>query len=217
MFFEIIKRTIDITASLFLLIIFSPIMIVTAIVIKLTSTGPVFVEKENSHMKRLGKNGKVFRLFKFRSMLVGGDILEKTDKRYRISYIEKRKNGSWKPTNDPRITKIGKFIRKYSIDETPQFLNVLRGDMSLVGPRPYLREELEEQQIKYPGTDKYVKEMHKVKPGVTGYWQVEGRSDVDFDKRIEMDAFYARKKSIMFDILIILKTPWAMISGRGAV
>ncbi len=217
MFFEITKRLIDITASAVLLIIFSPIMIATAIAIKLTSPGPVLVEPENSHMKRLGKNAKVFRLFKFRSMLVGGDILEKTDKKYRISYIEKRKSGSWKPTNDPRISTVGKFIRKYSIDETPQFFNILMGDMSLVGPRPYLSEELAEQQERYPGTEKYVKEMHKVKPGITGYWQVEGRSNVAFDKRIEMDAFYARKKSILFDVLILLKTPWAMISGRGAV
>ena len=89
--------------------------------------------------------------------------------------------------------------------------------MSLVGPRPYHADELVEQQKKYPGTDKYVKEMHKVKPGITGYWQVTGRSDIDFDRRIEMDAYYARKRSLVFDILIILKTPWAMISGRGAV
>ena len=216
MFFEIIKRTIDITASIILLIIFSPIMIVTAIVIKLTSTGPVFVEKENSHMKRLGKNAKVFRLFKFRSMPVNSDQSLKNDPKYKKLYKE-YKESSFKLHKDPRVTPIGKFIRKYSIDETPQFLNVLIGDMSLVGPRPYHSDALAEQQIKYPGTAKYVKEMHKVKPGITGYWQVEGRSDVDFDKRIEMDAFYARKKSIMFDILIILKTPWAMISGRGAV
>ena len=118
---------------------------------------------------------------------------------------------------DPRVTKIGMFIRKYSIDETPQLFNVLVGEMSLVGPRPYHSHELDEQQQKYPGTEKFVKEMHKVKPGITGYWQVEGRSSVNFDKRIEMDAYYARKRSIFFDILIILKTPWAMISGKDAV
>ena len=216
MFFEIIKRLIDITASIVLLIIFSPIMIVVAIIIKLTSHGPIIVEEENSHMKRLGKDAKVFRLFKFRSMPVNSDQSLKNDPKFKKLYKE-YKDSSFKLHKDPRVTKIGKFIRKYSIDETPQFLNVLLGDMSLVGPRPYHSDELVEQQKKYPGTEKFVNEMHKVKPGVTGYWQVEGRSDVDFDKRIEMDAYYARKKSLFFDLLIIAKTPWAMISGKGAV
>lgn len=217
MFFNIIKRTIDIVASSLLLVLFSPIMIGTSIAIKLTSKGPVFVEKNNSHMKRLGKNGKIFRLFKFRSMMERADILEKTDPMYKTAYIQKHSSGSYKPKNDPRITKVGKFIRKHSIDEMPQLINVLKGDMSVVGPRPYLREELDEQQEKYPGTEKYVKEMLKVRPGITGYWQVEGRSNVCFDKRIEMDAFYARKKSLFFDVLIMLKTPFVMISGQGAI
>ena len=217
MIFDITKRIIDIIASSLLLVLFSPVMIVTAVAIKLTSKGPVFVEKTNSHMKRLGKNGKVFRLFKFRSMLERADVLEKTHPKYKTAYIQKHSSGSYKPKNDPRITKVGKFIRKHSIDEMPQLINVLRGNMSIVGPRPYLREELNEQQEKYPGTEQYVKEMLKVRPGITGYWQVEGRSDVCFDKRIEMDAFYARKKSLFFDILIMLKTPYIMISGRGAV
>lgn len=216
MFFEITKRTIDIITSIILIILFLPITIAVSIAIKLSSTGPIIVERENSHMRRLGKNGKVFRLFKFRSMFVNADQRLKKDPKYKKLYKE-YKNSSFKLHKDPRVTKIGKFIRKYSIDETPQFLNVLKGDMSLVGPRPYHADELAEQQIKYPGTAKYVKEMHKVKPGITGYWQVTGRSDVDFDKRIEMDAYYARKKSLFFDLLIILKTPWAMITGRGAV
>lgn len=216
MFFEITKRTIDITTSLILIIIFLPVMLITAIAIKLTSKGPVLVETENSHMKRLGKNAKVFRLFKFRSMFVSADSTLENHPKYKKLYNEYKDSG-FKLHKDPRVTKVGKFIRKYSIDETPQFFNVIKGDMSLVGPRPYHADELEKQQIKYPGTEKYVKEMHKVKPGITGYWQVEGRSDVDFDKRIEMDAYYAKKKSIIFDILILLKTPWAMISGKGAV
>lgn len=216
MFFEITKRTIDILASIFLILLFSPVMIVTALVIKLTSKGPVLVEPENTHMKRLGKNAKVFRLFKFRSMSVNADSTLENDPKFKKLYKEYKASG-FKLHKDPRVTKFGKLIRKYSIDETPQFFNVLKGDMSLVGPRPYHADELAKQQIKYPDTTKYVKEMHKVKPGITGYWQVEGRSDVNFDKRIEMDAFYARKKSILFDVLILLKTPWAMISGRGAV
>ncbi len=215
--FEVTKRLIDIIGSIILLIIFSPIIIATAIAIKITSPGPVFVEKSNWHMKRLGKHGKVFRLYKFRSMMVKADRLEKTDPKYRHIYIEKRTSGNYKPKNDPRITPVGKFIRKHSIDELPQLVNVIRGEMSIVGPRPYLREELKEQQKKFQGTGKYVKEMLTVKPGITGFWQVSGRSDVNFDKRIEMDAYYARKKSLVFDFLILLKTPTAMLTGKGAV
>jgi len=216
MYFEIMKRIMDIVGSIVAIIIFSPIMLATAIAIKLTSNGPVLVEPENSHLKRLGKNGRPFRLYKFRSMIVNADEALKTHPKYKKLYKE-YKESSFKLHKDPRVTKVGKFIRKYSIDETPQFFNVLKGEMSLVGPRPYHVDELIEQQKKYPGTEKYIKEMHKVKPGITGYWQVQGRSDVNFDKRIEMDAYYARKKSIWFDILILLKTPYAMISAKGAV
>lgn len=216
MLFEITKRTIDILASIFLIILFTPVMVATAIAIKTTSKGPVLVEPENLHMKRLGKNARVFRLFKFRSMFVNADSALENHSRYKKLY-KVYKDSGFKLHKDPRVTKVGKFIRKYSIDETPQFLNVLMGDMSLVGPRPYHSDELEKQQKKYPGTEKYIKEMHRVKPGITGYWQVEGRSDVEFDKRIQMDAYYAKKKSILFDILILLKTPWAMISAKGAV
>jgi len=99
----------------------------------------------------------------------------------------------------------------------PQLFNVIKGEMSIVGPRAYLPDELREQQKRFPGTEKHFKDVLSVKPGITGYWQVTGRSDVNFDKRIEMDAYYARKRSIIFDILILLKTPWAMISGKGAV
>jgi len=215
--YDVFKRTIDVIGSVILLVLFSPILLITAIAIKLSSPGPVFVEKTNRHMRRLGKNAKVFRLYKFRSMPVKADILEKTNPKYKSAYIEKHTSGNYKPTNDPRVTKVGRFIRKHSIDEMPQLINVLRGEMSIVGPRPYLQEELEEQQGKFPGTEKYVKEMSTVKPGITGYWQVNGRIDVNFDKRIKMDAFYARKKSILFDVLIVLKTPWVMLAGKGAV
>jgi len=212
-----IKRFIDIAGSIFLLILFSPIMFVTAILIKLSSPGPALVEKTNVHMKRLGKDGKIFRLYKFRSMMVKADVLETTDPKYRDVYIEKRTRGNYKVMNDPRITGIGRFIRRHSIDEMPQLINVLRGEMSIVGPRAYLPEELEEQLKRYPKAKNLVDEVLKTKPGITGYWQVSGRSEVTFDKRIEMDAYYARKKSILFDILIMFKTPWAMISGKGAV
>lgn len=217
MFYEAIKRTIDIVGATLLLLIFSPVIIVTALVVKLTSPGPILVEKTNAHMKRMGRGGKIFRLYKFRSMPPKADILEKTHPKYKIAYLEKHKSGSYKPKNDPRITPVGRFIRKHSVDEIPQLANVLKGEMSIVGPRPYLVEEIAEQQKKFPGTEAYVKEMQTVRPGITGFWQVSGRSEVSFDKRIEMDAYYARKRSIILDFLILLKTPWAMISGKGAV
>lgn len=216
MLYNIVKRMMDIFFSLVLIVVFSPIMLVTSIIIKITSPGPVLVEKSNAHMKRIGKNGKIFRLFKFRSMPVNADYLLTKDPRFKKLYNE-YKRSSFKLHDDPRVTKFGKFIRKYSIDETPQFFNVLKGDMSLVGPRPYHADELVEQQKRYPGTEKYVKETQTVKPGITGFWQVTGRSNINFDKRIRMDAEYAKKKSLLMDLRILLKTPIAMVSGVGAV
>lgn len=212
MWYEIQKRIIDLVGGIILLIIFSPIMLLTAIAIKLTSKGPVFADIP----KRVGKNGKLFRLYKFRSMFVNAHNLMKTDPRFKKLFQEYKKS-SYKLYKDPRVTKLGKFIRKYSIDETPQFINVIKGEMSIVGPRAYFPDELEDQQRKYIKTKPLVKEMLTIKPGITGYWQVTGRSEVNFDKRIEMDAYYARKRSILLDILILFKTPWAMISGKGAV
>lgn len=214
--YDIVKRAIDIVAAVVLIIVFSPVMVLTSIIIKLTSKGPVLVEPTNSHMRRIGKDGKIFRLFKFRSMQVNADSLLTKDPRFKKLYNE-YKRSSFKLHDDPRVNIFGKFIRKYSIDETPQFFNVLKGDMSLVGPRPYHADELTEQQKIYSGTEQFVKETQTVKPGITGYWQVSGRSSINFDKRIEMDANYARQKSLLMDIIIILKTPFAMISGRNAV
>jgi undecaprenyl-phosphate galactose phosphotransferase len=108
-------------------------------------------------------------------------------------------------------------LRKHSIDEVPQLVNILKGDMSLVGPRAYYPDELRDQQKKYPSTKDAVKIVLSVKPGLTGYWQVSGRSEINFDKRIQMDAEYVKKRSIFYDLYIILKTPWAMISGKGAL
>jgi undecaprenyl-phosphate galactose phosphotransferase len=112
---------------------------------------------------------------------------------------------------------VGRFIRKHSLDEIPQFLNVLKGDMSLVGPRPYYADELVEQQHKYPHTKDLVKVVLSARPGITGYWQVSGRSEVNFDKRIKLDADYVLKQSLFLDLYILFKSPWAMISGKGAV
>jgi len=206
----------DIALSLILIVLFSPIMLATVIIILFTSPGPTLVEKTNIHMKRIGKDGKIFRIYKFRSMFVGGDQLLKNDPKFKDLYHEWM-HSNFKLHKDPRVTKFGKFIRKYSIDEMPQLFNVLRGDMSLVGPRPYHVDEIIEQQKRYPGTEKFVKETQTVKPGITGYWQVSGRSNINFDKRIEMDAYYARRKSLVMDLMIILKTPFVMVTGVGAV
>jgi len=191
-------------------------MLITACLIKITAPGPVLVESDNKSSRRVGLKGKLFRLYKFRSMIVNAHELMKTDPKFKKLYQEYKKS-SYKLFKDPRVTPLGRIIRKYSIDETPQFINVLKGEMSMIGPRAYLPDELKEQQKKYPHTKKLVNEMLGVKPGITGYWQVTGRSEVNFDKRIEMDAYYARKKSIILDFLILLKTPWAMVTGKGAV
>lgn len=207
------KRLIDIISSVTLLILFSPVILLVAIAIKLESNGPILADTP----RRVGKDYKFFYPYKFRSMIVNAYYLLKTDPKFKAAYEEQQKGGNYKIKNDPRITRVGKFIRKHSLDEIPQFFNVLKGEMSLVGPRPYYPEELEKQQKVYPQTKELVKEVLSVKPGITGYWQVSGRSELKFDKRIQMDAEYARKQSILLDIIIILRTPWAMISGKGAL
>ncbi len=212
MLYDITKRTIDIVGSLFLLVFFFPVLVVTAILIKATSKGPVFADTP----ARVGKDGKLFYPLKFRSMIVNAHTLLKTDPKFKKLYKEYKKS-SYKLFDDPRVTPVGKYIRRHSIDEIPQLINVLKGEMSIVGPRPYYPDELEEQQKRYPKTRKLVKEVLSIRPGITGFWQVSGRSNINFDKRIEMDAYYARKRSILLDILILLKTPWVMISGVGAV
>ncbi len=130
---------------------------------------------------------------------------------------EEYKKGGYKLRGDPRITRVGRFIRKYSIDEMPQFLNSLKGDMSIVGPRAYYPDELRDQQKEYPNTKDAVKIVLSVKPGITGVWQVTGRSGINFDKRIQLDADYATRRSILYDIYIMAKTPLAMLSGKGAM
>lgn len=211
-FYEVSKRMVDIFSSVLLLIIFSPIIIAVAILIKLDSSGPIFADTP----ERVGKNGKPFKMYKFRSMVENAHELLRSNPDY-ANLLEKYKKGSYKLKDDPRITHVGKFIRKHSIDEIPQLLNVLTGEMSLVGPRAYYPDELRDQQKKYPHTKDYVKVVISVKPGITGFWQVTGRSEINFDKRIEMDADYVSKRSLGYDVAIIAKTPWAMISGKGAL
>lgn len=211
--YEYLKRLFDIVGSIGLILIFSPVMVATAVAIKLTSPGPVLADIP----KRVGKGGKLFRAYKFRSMVVNAHTLLHSDTKYK-KLLDEYKKGSFKsPPNDPRITKVGRFIRKYSIDETPQFINVLKGEMSIIGPRPCYQDELAEQQTRYPKTKEYIRDMLTVKPGITGFWQVSGRSKVLNDERLAMDAYYARKKSLLLDLLIFLKTPWAMLSGKDAV
>jgi lipopolysaccharide/colanic/teichoic acid biosynthesis glycosyltransferase len=210
--YDITKRTIDIVGSITLLVLFSPLLLLIAILIKLTSKGPILATTP----KRVGKGGKLFHAYKFRSMIDNAHQLQYKDPKYKKVLKEKVSGGYYKVKNDPRITSIGRFIRKHSIDEVPQLVNVLKGEMSIVGPRPCFPEELESQQKKFPGTKEYVTEMLKVRPGITGYWQVTGRSNVKFDKRSQMEAYYAKKRSILLDLLVLLKTPWVMITGKGA-
>jgi len=207
-----IKRLFDLLLSIILLIFFSPICLIVAILTKIDSKGPIFADVP----ERIGLNGRLFKMYKFRSMILNAHFLLRTNEKFKKLY-EEYKAGSFKLKNDPRVTKLGKFIRKYSLDEIPQLLNVLRGEMSIVGPRAYYPDELQEQQKKYPDTKKYIKKVLSVKPGITGLWQVSGRSEVNFDKRIALDAQYVDSVSLIEDLKIILKTPWAMISGKGAV
>ena len=211
-FYEATQRTVDILFSITLMIIFSPIIIAISIAIKLDSKGPVLADTP----QRVGKNGKLFKMYKFRSMVENAHEILRENPKYSKLY-DVYKKGSYKLRNDPRITRIGNFIRKHSLDEIPQFLNILKGEMSIVGPRAYYPDELRNQQKKYPHTVESVKVVLSVRPGVTGFWQVSGRSEINFDKRIQMDASYVKKRSILHDLWIIGKTPWAMISGKGAL
>lgn len=210
--YELAKRFLDIVGSMMGIIILSPLMILVAILIKLDSRGPVLADTP----MRVGKHGKQFKMYKFRSMIVGAhDLLHKNPNFQKL--LEEYKQNSYKIQNDPRITNVGRVIRKLSVDELPQLLNILRGEMSLVGPRAYYPDELEEQQKKYPQSQKYVRVILQAKPGLTGEWQVSGRSEINFDKRVEIDARYVMRKSVFYDILIILKTIPAVLSAKGAV
>jgi len=186
--------------------------IIISILIKLESEGPIFADTP----RRVGKNGQLFKMYKFRSMIENAHVLLRKDPGMKVLYEQYKKN-SYKLKKDPRVTDLGRFIRKHSLDEIPQLINVLKGDMSLIGPRAYYQDELKNQQKKYPYTKKLVKKVLSIKPGISGYWQVSGRSEVNFDKRIAMDAEYVEKRSLCYDIKILLKTPLAMITGKGAI
>jgi lipopolysaccharide/colanic/teichoic acid biosynthesis glycosyltransferase len=200
------KRVMDLLVATALIIAFLPFWVIIPLLILIDSGWPVIF----TH-RRMGKDGKDFNLFKFRSMVLNADeILYQKNRQL----LQKFKQGDWKfaAKDDPRITLLGRFLRAFTIDEFPQLFNVLRGEMSMVGPRAYLRKELEEQIKKHKETREYVPQILSVKPGITGPWQTSGRNEIPFEKRAEMDAAYAVKKDIKQDILILLRTPKAMLS-----
>ncbi len=208
---KFIIRFLDILGSIVALIIFSPFMIIIIIAIKIDTKGPVFADTP----ERVGLHYKPFKFYKFRSMIQNAHTILKTDPKYKDIYEEYKKN-NYKLKNDPRITKVGKFIRKYSLDELPQFINVLKGDMSLVGPRAYYFDELDYYIAKKKKFKKDIQIITSIKPGITGVWQVSGRSNIPFDKRIQIDLEYAMNYSIKQYFLILLKTPMAVFSKKGA-
>lgn len=200
------KRILDLIIASILMILFIPAWIIVPLAILIDSGRPIFFKH-----KRIGLNGEEFYLWKFRSMVQNADQILHQDNN---ALLNKFKQGDWKmkAAEDPRITKLGKFLRSFTIDEFPQLWNVIKGDMSMVGPRAYLKTELEEQTARYPETKKYIKDIISVKPGITGPWQVSGRNEIPFEKRAKLDAEYVRHRSIRDDLKIILKTPHAMIS-----
>lgn len=201
--YSIIKRTFDIIVGILGLIVLIPVTIIVKIVSLINKD---FNSIFYSHT-RIGKNGKEFRLYKFRSMVPNADaILTEMLKDKKIA-DEYNKNKKLK--NDPRITKIGKILRKTSLDEIPQFINILKGDMSLVGNRPYLPREKKDM-------GKYYDDIIKSKPGLTGYWQVSGRSDVSFKNRLKLEQYYSNNYSIKMDFIIIFKTIKVVLGMNGA-
>ena len=178
-----------------------PLFIVLAILVKLDSKGPIFF----SH-KRIGKNGKIIGIYKFRSMVSNSEEIFKNFTEEQKKEFEK----NFKLDDDPRITKIGGFLRKTSLDELPQLLNIIKGDMSVVGPRPIVRAEVEKYGV---CADK----LFSVKPGLTGFWQANGRSDTTYEERVQMDMYYIDNRSFLLDIRIILKTVISVIRKEGAV
>ena len=202
----ICKKIIDIVAGVIGVILLAPITLVVWI-IRLCmheNDGPLFFEQ-----LRIGKDGKQSRLYKFRTLVMNAD--EKLYKYLEENEEARKEYKKYKKLkNDPRITKLGNFLRKTSLDEFPQFINLLKGDMSLVGPRPYLYREKNDM-------GDYYDQIVQVKPGITGYWQVNGRNDVDFEERTYMDTYYIEHRGIIMDLKIILKTVLKMFKKEGAI
>lgn len=195
---RIIKRSFDFIFSLLGLIALSPLFLLIGLLIKLDSRGPVFVILE-----RVGEKGKEFKLWKFRSMIEGAEKMKKD-----LLKFSERKPPLFKIRNDPRITRVGKFLRKYSLDELPQLINVLKGEMSLVGPRPHEPSEVALYQ-------KHQKKLFTLKPGITGLAQISGRDKLDFEEEARIDSYYIENWSLVLDLIILLKTPFIVLTKPG--
>ena len=198
-FYLTVKRLFDIAASLFALLITLPLTLVVSLCIYLDDRGPIFYTQE-----RIGKDGKPFRIYKFRSMCQNADAKKKE-----LTEQNEVNGAMFKMSNDPRVTRVGCFIRRHSIDELPQLINVLLGNMTVVGPRPPLPEEVNQYS-------KHDMERLKVKPGCTGLWQVSGRNSLDFDEMVELDINYIEHASLLLDMKICFKTIWIMIYPNEA-
>lgn len=195
-----LKRVVDLTASSCALVLGSPVFAVTALLIKLEDGGPVFFKQQ-----RVGYRGKLFGMWKFRSMVINAEEIRK-----QLEANNEMQGGViFKMKQDPRITRVGRFIRKYSVDELPQFWNVFVGDMSLVGPRPSLPREVAEYQPEE-------RQRLLAKPGITCLWQVSGRSEIDFHGQVKLDLQYIRSTSVWTDIKLLLRTVPAVLLGKGA-
>ncbi|HEX2710664.1 MAG TPA: sugar transferase [Candidatus Acidoferrales bacterium] len=209
---RLMKRMMDLAGSILALILLSPVFLAVSLAIKLTSKGPVLFRQE-----RVGRYGNTFTLLKFRTMEVSGDPRIHRDyvKRFISGQVdgemaERRQDVVYKLTEDARVTPVGRFLRKTSVDEFPQFINVLKGEMSLVGPRPPIPYELEEYDLWHR------RRILEANPGITGLWQVYGRSKTSFDDMVRLDLRYARTWSLWLDLKILLQTPWAVVSQDGA-
>lgn len=199
LFYHICKRIMDVVCSAAALAVLSPIFLAVAVAIKLEDKGPVIFTQN-----RTGKDGKVFRMYKFRSMYVDAE-----KRRSELLARNEADGPLFKIADDPRVTKVGRFIRRTSIDELPQLVNILKGEMSIVGPRPLVTYEQNQ-------CTEYQAQRLLVKPGLTCIWQVSGRSDTSFDELIEMDLEYIRNQSLWLDIKLILKTVVVVFTHKGA-
>lgn len=195
-----IKRVIDVILASVALILLSPLFAIIAIAIKIDSKGPVFF----AH-KRIGKNGKIIKLYKFRSMVINAEELIKS---FTPEQMREYKE-NYKLTNDSRITKVGKFLRKTSLDELPQLINIINGDLSIIGPRPVVADELEKYGV---NKDKFL----SVTPGLTGYWAANGRSNTTYEQRMEMELYYIDNLSLKMDIKVFFKTILSVLKKEGA-
>lgn len=197
--YEVSKRVLDIIFSVLGLVILSPLLLIVAILIKLESKGPIVFSQ-----RRIGLNGKEFEMYKFRSMVENAEKLKE-----KLANQNEMSGPMFKMKDDPRVTKVGKFIRKTSIDELPQLLNVLRGEMSLVGPRPSLPREVEKFET-------WMLKRLDVKPGLTCYWQVSGRNNIDFYDWMKLDIQYVNERSFWLDIKLIFKTAFVLFGDKNA-